>query len=272
MDNKFRITINPLNEKILLSIVDRNVTTKKNCYQKLIAEEAANGYIIADNDLKSIALFDLTTIVGDMLNIENSFFDFIKENTEKQERFVYVQRCLAEYFEEADFSIMCVEKHMGIHKASFGTIGANGITEYTCDNLQQVVFSILHFLILSGYKFTNCKHCGKMFATKNLKVVFCKRFSTFEGYEGKPCGDAVKDIRDKLDKRRKCVYERLRGRANEYGYHSKHGDILRDFQSKCAIHKEKIKEIPSKGNLQEYHDYLYNDDKFPHKYERIRSW
>lgn len=159
---------------------------------------------------------------------------------------------------------------MGKFNASFGETGAKGFTVYTCANIQQVVFSILHFLILNGYKFANCRHCGRLYATQNLKNTYCSRTSPCPGYERYYCKDAVKRINDALEKRRKTVYERLRIRANEYGYGSKYGTIFRNFQDKCYEYKAKIKENASIENLTAYAAYLQSGEGLPKRYERIK--
>ena len=147
---------------------------------------------------------------------------------------------------------------------------SKGFTVYTCANIQQVVFSILHFLILNGYKFANCRHCGRLYATQNLKNIYCSRTSPYPGYERYYCKDAVKRINDALEKRRDTVYKRLRVRAQEYGYSSKHGTILRNFQDKCCEYKAKIKENASIENLTAYAAYLQSGEGLPKRYERIK--
>lgn len=178
---------------------------------------------------------------------------------------------LKDYFADADFSVQRIEQLMGKFNASFGETGAKGFTVYTCANIQQVVFSILHFLILNGYKFANCKHCGRLYATQNLKNTYCSRTSPYPGYERYYCKDAVKRINDALEKRRKTVYERLRIRANEYGYGSKYGTIFRNFQDKCCEYKATIKENASIENLSAYAAYLQSGEGLPKRYERIKE-
>ena len=72
------------------------------------------------------------------------------------------------------------------------------------------------------------------------------------------------------EKRRDTVYKRLRVRAQEYGYSSKHGTILRNFQDKCCEYKAKIKENASIENLTAYAAYLQSGEGLPKRYERIK--
>lgn len=251
---------------------------KNNSRQITTAEkEAANGYIMGTLS-GGFCRFDITTILGDMMTGENAVFDFIKATVEKPERFVYVQNCLAEYFTAEDFTIQKISQLMGKFGASFGEVGTTGATVYHCSDLQQVAFSILHFLILNGFKFASCKHCGRLYATKTLKIKYCNRKSTFKGYEEYSCDEARNRIVDSLEKRRKSVYEWLRQRSDgrQYGFtprseYRKYGEALDIFSNKCNDFKAAIKEAASIENLQRYSEYLYSGEGLPKRYERIKG-
>ena len=255
-----------------LLFIENEKTGAKNSPQSAEAErETAKGYIMTEARRGGFCRFDITTILGDMMNNKNTVFDFIGATVEKPERFANVQSCLEEYFSAGDYTVQRISQLMGKHGASFGKTGETGLTIYNCSNLQQVAFSILHFLILDGFKFANCKHCGRLYATKTLKTVYCNRKSPYSGYERYTCKDAVKHINDSLEKRRKTVYERLRVRADEYGYHSKYGEVFRAFQDRCTDYKAAIKKTASVDNLQQYSEYLQSGEGLPKRYERIKE-
>lgn len=146
-------------------------------------------------------------------------------------------------------------------------------TYTSCRTMIDFVFSLVHYYIFNGYKITSCAHCGKLFATKNLKNKYCsKRNSTFHGYEKYTCKEAVKKISDTLEKRRISEYERLRQRADEYGCKSKYYDTFNDFCEKCNDFKRKVKKGASISLLEEYKSFLYDSDNLRRKYERIKNW
>ena len=62
---------------------------------------------------------------------------------------------------------------------------------YQCYSPSDILFSVIHFLALNKYKFAICTHCGKYFATNNLKNIYCDRFSEYPGYENFDCYNAI---------------------------------------------------------------------------------
>jgi hypothetical protein len=110
-----------------------------------------------------------------------------------------------------------------------------------------------------------------LYATKNLHTIYCNRNSTYNGYERYSCKDAVKRINDQLEKRRNAIRIRLYRRAKEYGYSTKHGEILESFNSKCNEYKAVIKKEASVSNLLAYSNYLQNGKGIPKRYERIKE-
>lgn len=262
--------------------IENGKTSAKNNRQSVAAErEMTNGYIMTEELRGGFCRFDVTTILGDMMNSKNAVFGFIKATVRKPERFAYVQSCLEEYFSAGDYTVQRISQLMGKHGASFGETGETGLTVYNCSNLQQVAFSILHFLILSGFKFASCKHCGRLYATKTLKKEYCNRKSTFEGYEEYSCGEARKKIVDTLNKRRNALGKSLKRRWGLYdcpvdeaikreigrGVWNKWESLYWDLETESERLLAKIKERASVENLKEFQKFLYSE-KFPKPYER----
>lgn len=143
---------------------------------------------------------------------------------------------------------------------------------YSCSNMINFVFALVHYLIYNGYKITNCAHCGKLFATKNLKEKYCCRNSPFPGYERYNCKEAVDRLKDALEKRRTTENERLRQKATEYGIFSTHAKVFNDFSSTCDRYKAQLKKGASVTLLEEYQSFLYDSAAVRPKYKRIKNW
>lgn len=136
----------------------------------------------------------------------------------------------------------------------------------------QVSIAILYFYAFNDYRLVRCKHCGKWFATKNLKEKYCTRNSSFAGYESYSCKNAVKTIKDMLEKKRISEYERLRLKAVEYGANSRHNQIFNDFCVSCGDYKAALKKGASVKLLQDYKAFLFDSANVRPKYERIKNW
>lgn len=282
MASTFKLTLDQNGNTGLLSII--NGIKRDSRLSKAAVKEAENGYILDTAEpCGSFVRFDVTTIIGDIMADSNGFFDFVKATVDKPERYAFTQQQLRDYFAAGNFSVQRIEQLMGKFNASFGETGENGYTVYICSNIQQVVFSVLHFLIINGYKFSNCKHCGRLYATKNLKTVYCNRFSPFPGYERYSCRDAVKRINDSLNKRCRAIDSALRQREKQLATsEDDDGKLHIDrthkiykmreaFGIKCASYKDKIKDNPTVENLEEYSHFLYSGEGLPKRYERLKE-
>ena len=142
----------------------------------------------------------------------------------------------------------------------------------SCTNMIEFVFSLVHYCIYNGYVISKCAHCQKLFAVKSLKEKYCRRPSPYPGYEEYTCGEAVKSIKDRFEKRRRTEYERLRLKAAEYGTLSPHCGNFNSFCAKCDYYKNQLKKGASVELLQEYGKYLFDNPILRTKYERIKNW
>ncbi len=140
------------------------------------------------------------------------------------------------------------------------------------NSVRHVIIALLYFYAVNGYKLTICKHCGRWFATKSLKELYCSKNSSFPGYERYTCGEAVKRIKDKLERKRLSEYERLHLKAMEYGVNSRHSEVFNSFCQTCSTFKAELKHGASVELLQAYKDYLYDSENVRPKYERIKNW
>lgn len=66
---------------------------------------------------------------------------------------------------------------------------------YYCHNLNELICAELYFYLSEGYKFKKCKHCGRLFPTKNTNIDYCGRNSPIEKYSHLKCVEAQQRIR-----------------------------------------------------------------------------
>lgn len=67
--------------------------------------------------------------------------------------------------------------------------------EFYCSDLKELLCAELHFYLTNGYKFKICKHCGRLFPTKDDSFNYCNRNSPIEKYSHLKCVDAQQRIR-----------------------------------------------------------------------------
>jgi len=123
---------------------------------------------------------------------------------------------------------------------------------YTCYSMEDIIFSVFHYLILMNYKFNLCKHCSKYFATTTLKRKFCNRKSPYPKYEHLECEQAVRNIKQLLARRRKVIYDKL---SIYYAY-----AVLEEFLFFCDRKKDDVDCAPNIYNLNDYEKFLSKDN------------
>lgn len=104
---------------------------------------------------------------------------------------------------------------------------------YTCYSIADIVFSVLHYLMLFDYKFNQCEHCGKYIANTSFKK-YCNRKSPYKGYEHLECWEAVDHVIKKIEKRKNSI------KTNLYKYYAK---IASGFLDEYAEHKKNEKSV-----------------------------
>lgn len=135
------------------------------------------------------------------------------------------------------------------------------VTFKNLNTITQVLCSALYYYTLNGYKINRCKHCGKWFATKTLKEIFCKRNSPCSdiSIDGKkllgkeqPCRIAVDTIKKRLQDRKKAIYNKWYMEGDE-----ENCEALNEIYQK---HKKAITQNPTVENIVNLHRYLYSDE------------
>ena len=258
----------------------------------------------AENEVEKITLwhtqhynFNYLYLLGNLIDSENPFEyfkDLFISTSETNSRFFAYQLANAEkdyteYIQHNNFSkeffdIYANSKRITLNRKLFEVVNKHFVPlridsktddifySYESTDIKDIIFASIHFALENGYKLSKCKHCGKWFFVQSLKETYCTRKSTYPEYERYTCKEAVKKIKDKLEKKRISEYERLRLKANEYGSNSKHFQIWSDFCNTCADYKERLKNNSGVDLLQEYERYLFDSKNARKKYERIKDY
>ncbi len=114
---------------------------------------------------------------------------------------------------------------------------------YKCDTLTEVIFSILHYLIINKYnKVRRCNHCEKLYFYQHSNSEFCNRKTPIKEYEHLECKQAVKNIKQLCKRRNKIIDEKI---DNEY-YHN-----LKKYRASWKKYKEIVNKEPTVEHLRQ---------------------
>lgn len=148
----------------------------------------------------------------------------------------------------------------------------NDIT-YHCPNIETVFWCILYFLVSNGYKFAICRHCGKMFARCDDKVLYCNRISPLREKEKRiekraSCAFAVKQELDKFDHRRESIRKTMEnktadGAEDKVKADEENWEKLQNFLETYAEYRKKAKYNGSVEFLSEFRVFLYDNPNLP---------
>lgn len=122
---------------------------------------------------------------------------------------------------------------------------------YTCYSVRDVIFSIFHYLIIHDYKFSQCEHCERYYATLNLKQRYCKRTSPISDFSHLECEQAVRNMKQKLSRRKKSVYSNLE---------RNHPQKMHEFDIEYNKYKQKVDMRSSVNNLQALETFLAKEN------------
>jgi hypothetical protein len=112
---------------------------------------------------------------------------------------------------------------------------------YTCHGMEDIIFSVLHYLVMMKYKFNQCSHCLQYFATTTFKQKYCNRKSLYPGFEKHNCEQAVRNIKQNIARNKKTIYDNL----GKY-YEPK---ALHDFLDAYDIHRGVVDDYPTVETL-----------------------
>lgn len=131
-----------------------------------------------------------------------------------------------------------------------------GLTSVT-----QVMIAALYYYAFNDYKLVRCKHCGRWFATKSLKMQYCNRISPcfgtiITGKEPLQCEAAVRNIMQKCGRIKNRIETKAatarRGGNNSYLYH---------FAEECDPYYMDAKTAPTVENLEKFYVFLKDTER-----------
>ena len=204
---------------------------------------------ISSNDIASRKVCwqynDSLTLLEDMIygNKSLSLYEFEKIRSYCQLKF----DCIFTFYQDANQ----IRLHHGL--SNLENVFEDYINKphkyiYNCYSRADVLFSILHYLILNQYKFVKCHHCLRFFSAKTLKQKYCKRKSPCKGFEKYECEQAVREFRRKLSRRRKSISVQLSNYSSQEQYFK--------FLDICDTYKKSAYEKSTFLNLEEYEFFL----------------
>lgn len=139
----------------------------------------------------------------------------------------------------------------------------NSIRFSRLDTVTQVLIAALYFYAYHDYKIARCQHCGKWYATKNLKKKYCNRISPCFGFiiKGKDplsCEQAVRNILQKCSR----IKNRIETKTRQTVAAQLHENAFEDyFREQCDHFYRAAKLDPTVENLTNYHDFLEATEK-----------
>lgn len=142
-------------------------------------------------------------------------------------------------------------------------INENAVVFLDLDNITKILIAALYYYTLHGYNIARCKHCGKWFATKTLKVEYCQRVSPcfgtiFQGKKEISCEQAVRNIRQNCRRLKNVIDIKAQAPISaQLG----DKDFLWEFDGKCSSLNQAQKDNPTVENLTAYYTFLQKTNK-----------
>jgi hypothetical protein len=154
---------------------------------------------------------------------------------------------------------------------------------YTCYAIEDIIFSVLHYLVLFKYKFRECEHCGNYFAVKEFKEKYCPRKSPYtyspykntsthksppknpKDYNCRDAADLIKNrIRNKISRLCEDIDEKEGDSPQTYQNISNENILSKDYSSQahrdfldeCKPYQDIIKKQASVNNLELFECFL----------------
>jgi len=127
--------------------------------------------------------------------------------------------------------------------------------EYRCYRLEDIIFSVLHYLAFFKYKFAKCNHCERYYATQTYKTKYCNRKSPHEEYNHLECEQAVKDIKQLVARRKKSIEEHLKVNYKDLAddFHIKYHELRDPVKTEPTVENlNKIIQFTDKTNIKKY--------------------
>lgn len=180
--------------------------------------------------------------------------------------FIWAFTKLTEFLQETDYlnchnSLQRLESYRMKNDISLNcTLDGNKYVYYDCETMRGLLFSVVHFYVMNGYKLLRCKHCEKYFATKDRHNLYCDRISPCYNLVAAGsavlrsplnCEQAVRTIRQKFRDRKKSIY-------NNWCINSP--ERIDDLLNQCDYYFRQYHNAPVRENIISFQEYLYSDD------------
>ena len=151
-------------------------------------------------------------------------------------------------------------------------------TYYNCETMRAILFSVLHYMVMSGMTLKRCKLCGKLFIPQRPQDNFCSRAFEYKNWKGdlkhyNSCKVARKMIKQSLQKRKEAILDMLEKQVSRNGVPFcdletdtefnealdtfPENKALYDFQKAYEAFERAIKDSPTISNFKEYEVFLY---------------
>jgi hypothetical protein len=141
---------------------------------------------------------------------------------------------------------------------------------YTCHNMTDIITALFHYYIITGYKFSTCRHCGREFATQTMKTIYCNRISPYKNKysqkgkkaEANNCYDTVHNYKQLAKQQKNKLSFYLRHSPRHTGDKSRNSEDEQDinlyyeFMDLCTSFETAIKKEPTPKNFKRYFDFL----------------
>lgn len=134
-----------------------------------------------------------------------------------------------------------------------------------CDDLMDIILSVLAYLVIFNYHFFKCEHCKRYSAElrhqKNRR--YCQRSNLLNIaiYEGKSCTDAIPSVLNSISadyKRKvKVIYNKIDATIKPEIVEERI-EVYEKLKHEYRKRREKIKADPSADNISELKEYLKN--------------
>lgn len=115
-------------------------------------------------------------------------------------------------------------------------------------DVKSLIYGLMYYYAMNDYKLKKCEHCGKWFATKSFKIKYCQRNSPVDKFTHLKCEQAVRNIKQEINRTKKLVYNSLTTYTQNYG-----DEEINRFLDKCA---EYSKLGNNYKNLSEYYTFV----------------
>ena len=131
---------------------------------------------------------------------------------------------------------------------------------YSCNCIADMVGALYHFYIVNGFRFAKCAYCGKYYANRTGKIIYCDRVNPYidefsqKSSSPKTCADAAKAAKRQLMRKMRRIYRKIESKHEfQLGNDT---SLYESFSNECGRYQDLIKQEASADNLYKFNKYL----------------